>query len=118
MSNRLTKSPSEYLSMMYYDALVYHPGPLQALLSLAPPDHFFFGTDHPFFAPLQPDDLHGIWPGVNWTLDAIRGLPQERCDDILFGNAVQHFLGLPFLFLFFFGRGVGGIVSSLHAEDD
>ncbi len=45
---RLPKAPSEYLKLLYMDALVYYEPALLALRSLIGDDHLVFGSDHPF----------------------------------------------------------------------
>ncbi|POY76315.1 hypothetical protein BMF94_0510 [Rhodotorula taiwanensis] len=56
-------------------------------------ERLLFGTDHPFFPPLEGDSS-ARWPSVDENLDAIAGVPgwgkQER-DRVLGQNAVELF---------------------------
>lgn len=45
---RRSTPPSEGLSRLYFDALVYHPRGLRAVSELAGTARMLFGTDHPF----------------------------------------------------------------------
>ena len=47
-SGNLSKPFSEYLRMMYYDAVAYHASALHCALDLVSPGRLLFGTDHPF----------------------------------------------------------------------
>ncbi len=47
-SGNLSKPFSEYLRMMYYDAVAYHASALYCALDLVGPGRLLFGTDHPF----------------------------------------------------------------------
>jgi aminocarboxymuconate-semialdehyde decarboxylase len=44
----LPKAPSEYLKLLYMDALVYYEPALLSLRSFVGDDHLMFGSDHPF----------------------------------------------------------------------
>jgi aminocarboxymuconate-semialdehyde decarboxylase len=49
LRERLPRPPSEDLSRIHADAVVYHPRALRALVDLVGPERVVFGTDHPFF---------------------------------------------------------------------
>jgi len=44
----LKKSPSQYLKMLYYDAITYHSPALNCAIEFVGIDRLLFGTDHPF----------------------------------------------------------------------
>jgi predicted TIM-barrel fold metal-dependent hydrolase len=50
-SVRLKHRPSDYLRMMYFDAIAYQVPTLQLLIRLVGAERIMFGTDHPFFPP-------------------------------------------------------------------
>jgi len=47
-SKVLSKPPSEYLKMLYYDAIAYHSPALNCAIEFVGADRLLFGTDHPF----------------------------------------------------------------------
>jgi predicted TIM-barrel fold metal-dependent hydrolase len=53
---RLTMAPSEALSGLWLDSVVYHRRALQAAADLVGKDRLLFGTDHPFFKD-RPRDI-------------------------------------------------------------
>jgi aminocarboxymuconate-semialdehyde decarboxylase len=76
---KIVTPPSEYLSRLYYDAIVYDKGALDLVVDLAGPDKVLFGTDLPM--PADPDKLYAVI--------ASRG-PDEAAA-ILGGNAARIF---------------------------
>lgn len=48
-SKQLHVAPSDQLSRLYLDAVLYHPRALHAAAALVGPRKILFGTDHPFF---------------------------------------------------------------------
>ncbi|KXS09457.1 amidohydrolase 2 [Gonapodya prolifera JEL478] len=76
ISQRLKKPPSEvspiYLKSLYYDAVSYNPAPLRSLCDLVGSDRVMFGTDNPFFPPLE--GISGRWESVDTNYGAIAGL--------------------------------------------
>jgi predicted TIM-barrel fold metal-dependent hydrolase len=48
VANKLPKAPSDYLKMIYYDALSYHDPAVACTSRFVGTDHMMFGTDHPF----------------------------------------------------------------------
>ncbi|KAJ3326952.1 hypothetical protein HDU93_002181, partial [Gonapodya sp. JEL0774] len=75
VSERLKKPPSEYLKSLYYDAVSYHPAPLRSLVELVGADRVMFGTDNPFFPPLE--GIAGRWESVDTNYTAIAGLQRD-----------------------------------------
>lgn len=69
LTGRLAKAPSDYLKMLYYDAVAYHPAGLQCAIDLVGSKRIMFGTDHPFFPPLDGKSV--VWESVNTNRDAI-----------------------------------------------
>lgn len=51
--NRLKYRPSYYLRRFNYDATCYYPSSLECTINLVGYDKIMFGTDHPFFPPLN-----------------------------------------------------------------
>ncbi|KAI8914198.1 hypothetical protein EDD86DRAFT_81259 [Gorgonomyces haynaldii] len=88
VQHRLQKKPSEYLKNLYYDAVAYHAPGLQCAIDLVGKDRFMFGTDNPFFPPLQGS---GVWESVETNRRAIHKVSQskEDRDNILGGNAAR-----------------------------
>jgi aminocarboxymuconate-semialdehyde decarboxylase len=85
VATRLQKPPSEYLKNLYYDAVCYHAPALKCGLDLVGVDRFMFGTDHPFFPPLEADDNDdATWKSVDTNKKAIR----EACNSDLDMNAI------------------------------
>jgi aminocarboxymuconate-semialdehyde decarboxylase len=52
--------PSEDLSRLYLDAVVYHPRALQAAADLVGTKHIVAGTDHPFFSGDQSASIRAV----------------------------------------------------------
>lgn len=75
---------------IYLDAVVYSQLGLKAAIEASGTDRLMFGTDHPFFPPLEEED--GEWLSVTSNLKAVRdamGEKKEAVDGILGGNAVR-----------------------------
>eukprot|EP00968_Pinguiococcus_pyrenoidosus_P022261 scaffold3100_cov248-Pinguiococcus_pyrenoidosus.AAC.16 len=53
ISQRLEHAPSDYLRRMYFDSTIYHEPGLKALLSLVDHERVMYGTDNPFFPPMN-----------------------------------------------------------------
>ncbi|KAI7880325.1 amidohydrolase 2 [Lichtheimia hyalospora FSU 10163] len=92
VSQRLQHPPSHYLKMLYYDAVIYHSTGVKAAADLAGTDRLLFGTDHPFFPPLEQQET-SRWMSVDSNLNAIRhaGFGQEKVNRILGKNALKLF---------------------------
>lgn len=84
--NRLNKKPSDYLKSLYYDAVNYHAPGLKCLHDLVGRDRVMFGTDNPFFPPL---DGNGRWASVDNNLDAIAQVFGPNDQDVLSQNAIR-----------------------------
>lgn len=78
---KVTTLPSEYLSRLYYDAIVYDQGALDLVIDLAGPDKVLFGTDLPM--PADPEKMYAI----------IDHRPADEAAAIRGGNA-QRIFGL------------------------
>jgi aminocarboxymuconate-semialdehyde decarboxylase len=95
ISKRLPYPPSHYLAKLYYDAVGYGPAPLQCLAHLlgGKTERILFGTDHPFFPPLDQtgEGEETKWESVESNLRAIREAFGTSADDVkgvLGGNSV------------------------------
>ncbi len=90
-SIRLRHAPSDYLRMMYFDAISYQAPTLSLLISLVGADRILFGTDHPFFPPhvanaeLDSTDWHS--PTLHRPI--LQTLGQDIAAGILRGNAIN-----------------------------
>jgi predicted TIM-barrel fold metal-dependent hydrolase len=95
---RLKQRPSDYLRMMYFDAISYQAPTLQLLISLVGAERIMFGTDHPFFPPVvanaELDTTEWHSPAAHRPILAALG--DETAAAILRGNAMATFgLTLP-----------------------
>ena len=81
---------------VWLDGVIYDKVGLKAALEAVGKERILFGTDHPFFPPL--DESEGIeWASVRMNVDAIKGAfdhDAEGAQGVLGGNAVKLF-GLP-----------------------
>ena len=66
---KLLKAPSEYLRLLYLDALVYYEPALLAARSFVGDDHLMFGTDHPFSVSDPQVNLENIASAVDSRKD-------------------------------------------------
>merc|ERR1712046_251462 len=96
IAKNLPQKPSDYLKMFYYDAIAYHTPSLQAVGDFAGWDRLMFGTDHPFFSPLEgKEDPATRWASVDKNYKAMQGLASaERSRMIACDNAYR-ILGIP-----------------------
>ena len=83
---KLDKKPSEYLKMLYYDALCYNTESVDLLMKFAGPDRLMFGTDDPF----SISDPVQVW-------DSLSHLKLKDRKGIVYSNA-QDILGIKFDF--------------------
>ncbi|KAF7731787.1 hypothetical protein EC973_008302 [Apophysomyces ossiformis] len=89
VATRLKHPPSYYLKKLYYDAVIYHSSAIKATADFADPSNMMFGTDHPFFPPL--DGGSERWKSVDMNLSAIAetGFSEALQESILGGNALR-----------------------------
>ncbi|MGA7270546.1 MAG: amidohydrolase family protein [Acidimicrobiia bacterium] len=80
----LPRLPSEYLSRLYFDTMVFEPDQLSFLIHKYGADHVLLGTDYPY--DMGETDPLGL-------LDEVGGLSTEDRDLIAGGNAAR-LLGL------------------------
>jgi aminocarboxymuconate-semialdehyde decarboxylase len=76
----ISKPPSSYLGMFYYDIITHYIPTLRYLIDLVGADHVMLGTDYPF--DMGYEDPIGI-------VDQVPGLSQSERDLILGGNAMK-----------------------------
>lgn len=62
---KLKRKPSEYLTDMYHDTIVFTPEALAYLVSVVGPDHVYLGTDYPFTWVTDAVDLVLQTPGLS-----------------------------------------------------
>jgi aminocarboxymuconate-semialdehyde decarboxylase len=74
----LPRPPSEYLSRLYFDTMVFEPDQLGFLIAKFGADHILLGTDYPY--DMGEDDPLGL-------IDRVDGLTAEDRDLISGGNA-------------------------------
>ncbi|KAH7091985.1 hypothetical protein FB567DRAFT_435136 [Paraphoma chrysanthemicola] len=75
---------------IYLDAVIYSEVGLKAALDASGSDRLLFGTDHPFFPPLEEDAKE--WHSVNANYGAISkafASDDKKAQDVLGGNAVR-----------------------------
>ncbi|KAF8854668.1 hypothetical protein BDZ45DRAFT_676769 [Acephala macrosclerotiorum] len=75
---------------IYLDAVVYSEVGLNAAIQASGKDRIMFGTDHPFFPPLEGENER--WASVETNYEAIFGALGSGTDDALAslgGNAVR-----------------------------
>ena len=75
---------------IYLDAVVYSTVGLNAAIEASGADRLLFGTDHPFFPPLEEDAKE--WHSVNANYTAISKSfsgEDEKAQGVLGGNAVR-----------------------------
>ncbi|KAK3682694.1 amidohydrolase [Podospora appendiculata] len=79
-------------SQIYLDAVIYSEVGLKAAIEASGgADRLMFGTDHPFFPPLESDEL-GVWESVETNREAVGravGLDTEEGRGVMGGNAVR-----------------------------
>jgi aminocarboxymuconate-semialdehyde decarboxylase len=80
----LARPPSEYLSMFYFDTMVFEPDQIGFLVDKYGSDHVLLGTDYPY--DMGEEDPLGL-------LDRVEGLDDADRDLIAGGNAAR-LLGL------------------------
>jgi aminocarboxymuconate-semialdehyde decarboxylase len=69
-----SRAPSEYLRDLYFDALVYQPAPLAALVAQVGAGQVMVGTDYPFDMGIEdPVDRLAAAPLDDAAREAIRG---------------------------------------------
>ncbi|SMQ47606.1 unnamed protein product [Zymoseptoria tritici ST99CH_3D7] len=77
---------------IYLDAVIYSELGLNAALDASGGDRIMFGTDHPFFPPLEEDDHDREWPSVTSNLAAMIntfGEDEAGGIDLMGGNALR-----------------------------
>ncbi|OAG20377.1 hypothetical protein CC77DRAFT_1040935 [Alternaria alternata] len=75
---------------IYLDAVIYSEVGLGAAVAASGSDRLLFGTDHPFFPPLEEDAKE--WHSVNANYGAISkafSTDDKKAQDVLGGNAVR-----------------------------
>jgi aminocarboxymuconate-semialdehyde decarboxylase len=95
IANRLSHTPSDYLKKMYFDAISYDQTALEGLVKLVGSDRIMFGTDNPFFPPLNvPDIMTAQWPSTVKVSQCISTLSKvEDQKNISYQNA-KRLLGI------------------------
>ncbi|KAI9491935.1 hypothetical protein BDB00DRAFT_789085 [Zychaea mexicana] len=91
VASKLEHPPSHYLKKLYFDAVIYHATGVKATADFVDPSQIMFGTDHPFFPPLESKDAR--WMSVDSNLAAISnaGLDEPAVAGILGKNALRIF---------------------------
>jgi predicted TIM-barrel fold metal-dependent hydrolase len=81
-------------SNVFLDAVVYSKVGLGAAVAASGAERVMFGTDHPFFPPLEGEVYageEGRWRSVGENVEAVRGVfgEGEEAEEVLGGNAVR-----------------------------
>jgi aminocarboxymuconate-semialdehyde decarboxylase len=72
---------------IYLDAVIYSDVGLRTATQAVPEGRVLFGTDHPFFPPLEGESK---WPSVQTNVDAIvNGLEKSEASRVLGTNAIE-----------------------------
>ena len=99
IAHKLQSTPSAYLRRMYYDCTVYHEPAITGLLALVGPERVMYGTDNPFFPPMNPATgdfdprAEEDWPSTVKNYSILDGLTEDQRAGILRGNA-ERLLGI------------------------
>jgi predicted TIM-barrel fold metal-dependent hydrolase len=76
---------------IYLDAVVYGEAGLKAAVQASGADRLMFGTDHPFFPPLEEGETE--WLSVRTNEKAVKGTfgddGEETVEAVMGGNAVR-----------------------------
>ena len=84
----LEKRPSEYLKMLYYDAVIYGDAQMSMVQDLMESeDTIMFGTDHPFFPPPEGGTAAVRWPSTDKNHHAIAELDPAVAHKVRSANA-------------------------------
>ncbi|MCJ1352900.1 MAG: hypothetical protein MMC33_002884 [Icmadophila ericetorum] len=81
---------------VWLDGVIYSSVGLKAAVEVVGKERVLFGTDHPFFPPLEGDDGEGEWLSVSLNVEAVRkafGGDERSASGVLGLNAIQ-LLGL------------------------
>jgi predicted TIM-barrel fold metal-dependent hydrolase len=76
---------------VYLDAVIYSEVGLKAAVHASGADRLMFGTDHPFFPPLETDE-QGEWESVGLNAEAVAravGRESPDADAIMGSNAIR-----------------------------
>ncbi|KAK1250126.1 hypothetical protein MKX08_010129 [Trichoderma sp. CBMAI-0020] len=76
---------------LYLDAVIYSEVGLKAAIDASGADRLMFGTDHPFFPPLETDE-QGQWESVSLNADAVAkavGQGSKEATAVMGGNAIS-----------------------------
>ncbi|KAI3336610.1 2-amino-3-carboxymuconate-6-semialdehyde decarboxylase [Xylariaceae sp. AK1471] len=76
---------------VYLDAVIYSEVGLKAAIDASGVDRLMFGTDHPFFPPLNSDE-QGEWESMTWNKEAVSkalGAESDGAKAVMGGNAVE-----------------------------
>ena len=84
--------PEVMASNVWLDAVVYSSTAVKAAAEVVGKKRVMFGSDHPFFPPLQPGAQ--VWKSVQTNIEAIQAAfpdDEEAVTDVLGGNAARLF---------------------------
>ncbi|KAJ3223975.1 hypothetical protein HK099_000459 [Clydaea vesicula] len=89
MAGKLLEKPSFYLKKLYFDSVCYGESSLKCLLNFTSVDNVMWGTDNPFFPPLdvQNDVYEKPWLSVVENYDCMMYLDVADREKILWKNA-------------------------------
>ncbi|KAH8894969.1 hypothetical protein GQ53DRAFT_642745 [Thozetella sp. PMI_491] len=78
-------------TQVFLDAVVYSEVGLKAAVDASGTDRLMFGTDHPFFPPLESDE-EGEWESVTLNAESVQkalGAGTEDAGKVMGGNAIK-----------------------------
>ncbi|KAI1433416.1 2-amino-3-carboxymuconate-6-semialdehyde decarboxylase [Xylaria sp. CBS 124048] len=76
---------------IYLDAVIYSDVGLKAAIDASGVDRLMFGTDHPFFPPLNSNE-QGEWESTTWNKEAVSkalGADSKGAKAVMGGNAIE-----------------------------
>ena len=81
------------MKRLYFDAISYGEPQLKSLIEQVGEDRIMFGTDNPFFPPLNCTDITTAqWPSTNNVIDTFNNMISDDIKHkISFGNATKIF---------------------------
>ena len=77
---------------VYLDAVVYSECSVEAAIKLVGKEKVMFGTDHPFFPPLEKDKTQ--WDSWRTNVDAVLGRQDQNEREMIMGGNALKLLGL------------------------
>jgi predicted TIM-barrel fold metal-dependent hydrolase len=94
IANRLLHKPTDYLKKMHFDAISYSVPAMKHLIEIVGDDRIMFGTDNPFFPPMdvsEEERCSAEWPSTTKVWTTLDALGNDTRNKIVSGNAEKLF---------------------------